>query len=116
MKEFVLSEQANKDKVLKPLVEELKAFEARKGKIYISPAHEGSSSRFFLTTSKELHLALGQLSESARAILARFATFHLIGRENSSLLIFFDEKKMSGMLVTHTQDGKSDMLHLSVAH
>ncbi|MEX0919405.1 MAG: hypothetical protein WDZ64_01490 [Parcubacteria group bacterium] len=122
MREVVLSE------VDETLAHELELVKARKVKVYKTSAPGAGAGAgantdtdvFFVTTSKDIHLFLGQLSEVSKFCLVRLILSQLKSGEVSSLLLRENEEKPGATFVTLSKESDgfnlAYIIHLAPAH
>ena len=106
--------------ILAVLNAEFAAMQKQRAKVYRTyvPINE-KREYIFTTTSKDLHLTLGALSRSGQEKLAMLLHLEFVAGECRELLMFEDEKRTSGMLVSLTggiTPAGGAAFHISPAH
>ncbi|MBA3733238.1 hypothetical protein H0W91_02585 [Patescibacteria group bacterium] len=111
-KEVVLSQRTDLDSI--NLVSELAEIRAQKARVYRTTVRSkfvGPQPETFLTTSKDVHLRLGQMSEQAQWTLA--CLIHESLNDDGSpmgILLFEDPEKNWALFATTMTDETNDLL------
>ncbi len=105
MQEVTLSQLTGS--VMIALLEQIKKKETSKSKVYRTTLRTTLLTEHFVTTSKDVHLFLGQLTEGAQFDLANLIHRHLDDK-GGGLLIRKDQDEKGGWLATLGHQGHED--------
>ena len=110
MKTVLLSQK------LPDFVREIENLDSSKGRVYRTTVHSPKSpvSETFLTTSKDLHLEFGRMSEELQWALATLIRQEL-GTLDGVIMLFAKDDHPIGILATLVMGGDKLVIHLSKA-